>query len=127
MLMDKTKMVSIRMDQDLLARLHLIADQENRTFSAQVHRMLTQWLEANAPALDYENFTVDVEKRRVIHSSGVEFLHDRLRLEADWQDPRNTKVINGHLYDGDIHALVRRELQVAIDAGITMDGERLKS
>ena len=40
-------MISMRMDNGLLARAKRLAESADRTFSAQVQRMLREWLDEN--------------------------------------------------------------------------------
>ncbi len=41
----RTKMISMRFDIELMDRIKAIAEREDRTFAAQLQRMLRQWLD----------------------------------------------------------------------------------
>jgi hypothetical protein len=39
-----SKMISIRFDAELMEKIKVIAEREDRTFAAQLQRMLREWL-----------------------------------------------------------------------------------
>ena len=70
-----------------------------------------------------DTFTVDIESRKVRHSSGASASFYRYRNDEDWQRSDVVTLHNPDLYDGPHAELARRAKEAALAAGMGHGGK----
>lgn len=111
-----TKMVTLRIDADLAESVKAIAKREGRTFTSQLERFVRDGLTQSE--LRPEHFEVDLDKRKVTHTSGVEITYYDYYNDEDWQATDAGLMRNPSLFEGDIGELVAMAKRIAIQRGM---------